>query len=76
MRRPRPVSGVSYLYSAPLHHPSPEHQVEGILIFDGGTLLCKGQEGAGGRDVEQRWDPVGDPFCIFLLEQSAAVEGA
>lgn len=25
-----------------------------------------------GRDVEQGWDPVGDPVLVFLLEQSGA----
>lgn len=56
-------------------HPSPQHQVESILIPAGGALLSKGQEGVGGGHVEQGWDSVGDPSLVFLLEQRA-VEGA
>lgn len=69
--RPRPRSGKSHLYRVALHHPSPEHQVESIHVSACGTLLCEGQEGVDGRDIEQGWDPVGDPFLVFLLEQGA-----
>lgn len=65
----------SHLYRVPSPQPPPQHQVEGILIPARGALLCKGQEGVGGRHVEQGWDPVGDPSLVFLLEQRA-VEGA
>ena len=74
--RLRARSGMrSHLYRVPSPQPSPQHQVESILIPARGALLCKGQEGVGGGDVEQGWDPVGDPSLVFLLEQRAA-EGA
>lgn len=61
----------SHLYRVPSPQPLPQHQVESILVSARGALLCKGQEGVGGGDVEQGWDPVGDPSLVFLLEQRA-----
>lgn len=65
----------SHLYKVPRPQPSPQHQVESVLIPACGALLCKGQKGVGGGYVEQGWDPVGDPSLVFLLEQRV-VEGA
>lgn len=75
LRETKARAQMSHLYRPPSPQPSPQHQVERILILARGTLLCKGQEGVGGGHVEQGWDPVGDPSLVFLLEQRA-VEGA
>lgn len=74
-QKPRPRSGIrNHLHWMPSPQPSPQHQMESILIPARGALLCKGQEGVGRGHVEQGWDPVGNSSLVFLLEQRI-VEG-